>query len=1060
MTGGPRLRSGAGSTTLLAMRPDALHGIAAADAALCSSDALLLQSLHSRLTALGPSLADRLDAIVDLFDTLKMAEHELMRVARDHQAAPSLMRLQRSLSMFIVHFEAALGPNAARPLSLGQAQVQTVCQGLAVCVPFGVAPLFFPAHVKQDKACLQSLTETLLARAMALGLPEAVQANGEVLDILNWLSRALKAGLLRPSAILDLCFEKSLVLMQQWTGGDQCRRLLSDHNLGRCAVQLATIVNHTTLELHAAARERSAHASGDTNGGRLRRCILNLCATPVLDRLAAAPVDTVALLNVCNTVKDAIEKHLLADNDPALLPALDRLVRTIAGLPDHELVGGDANCRALSNFSNFLRALAERRVRREPVFQAALPALEPACCRLIACISGDSFAAAWPSGQSLVNLVSFVKLCGKLLARRPMIAITASDSLGGARSNAALLAPDGLRRAGLVLTDHLLAQGVAGYGSPQALGGLLAGLAYFWDHTLAPRSPALQQCAAALLAGVGRTRRDMWSDHSREVLLPALQALLQREMVTFSEARAALACLLPRSGSGTEERVMQALAREIRRLGAAAAPAELPPLAAAMPAAVWLAPCAPEAAGAARVIPGWTAIRQAPVSPPQTTASTHATTTTTTTYNNNNNMPVPASAAHGAPAFHAPQKVARRARTASDADPKPAMPVAARPPPPDKPPAPNGKKARKSPAAKMRRPRTPPGVAPPQTRYTRLCGAIRRGDADQVGALMAETAAWPHGAITGLLAELMRDLPWIDSGMLAALAAFFAGVLKAEPATGRAALTVYFAAHPPQFAGLQKLLERTRLLPDLKAFDTPRKLLNSIASSRDRAFWLPAMMTPGLLEPECVTDTGETLLHLAARHGHAELVELLLAVSPEQASAANRNGSNALMLAADRGHMAVLRLLAAMPTAAAQATALDEDGCNALILAVLSGNTDAAALLLALPTGAEQAGARGLGGVNVLMSAVIKGMTRVVGLLLASATAQAQVCASNDRGWNALMLAVVQGHAPLVRMLLATPWAAAQASATSRSGWNADFIARQNGNQEIIALLGRLPPDC
>lgn len=48
---------------------------------------------------------------------------------------------------------------------------------------------------------------------MALGLPDALQANGEVLDILNWLSRALKAGLLIPSAAIDWCFEKALVLI-------------------------------------------------------------------------------------------------------------------------------------------------------------------------------------------------------------------------------------------------------------------------------------------------------------------------------------------------------------------------------------------------------------------------------------------------------------------------------------------------------------------------------------------------------------------------------------------------------------------------------------------------------------------------------------------------------------------------------------------------------------------------------------------------------------------------------------------------------------------------------
>jgi len=89
--------------------------------------------------------------------------------------------------------------NRLDPASLGQVQIQTLCQGLAVCVPSGAGMLFHPDYRQQDSLCLQRVTDALLQRAMALGLPDALQANGEVLDILNWLSRALKVGLLMPS---------------------------------------------------------------------------------------------------------------------------------------------------------------------------------------------------------------------------------------------------------------------------------------------------------------------------------------------------------------------------------------------------------------------------------------------------------------------------------------------------------------------------------------------------------------------------------------------------------------------------------------------------------------------------------------------------------------------------------------------------------------------------------------------------------------------------------------------------------------------------------------------
>jgi hypothetical protein len=194
--------------------------------------------------------------------------------------------------------------------------------------------------------------------------------------------------LLQPSAILDLCFEKSLVLIQQRTGGEQCRQLLSGHNLGRCAVQLSTILKHTTLDLSAAGPEAPT-VQTNTNGRRLQQCVLNLCSSPVLDRLAARPVGAVSPVNVCNTVKDAIDRRLLADTEPALLPALDRLINVIAGLPDGDLIGVDEDCRALSNFSNFLRTVVEGRLRQAPVFQAGLPMLESAACRLMDCVYGD-----------------------------------------------------------------------------------------------------------------------------------------------------------------------------------------------------------------------------------------------------------------------------------------------------------------------------------------------------------------------------------------------------------------------------------------------------------------------------------------------------------------------------------------------------------------------------------------------------------------------------------------------------------------------------------------------
>jgi hypothetical protein len=129
-------------------------------------------------------------------------------------------------------------------------------------------------------------------------------------------------------------------------------------------------------------------------------------ATTSQPRMRSGASSTTLLAALPDSTSHIHDADTTLSGSDALLLALDRLVCTIAGLPDHELIGNDTDCRALSNFSNFPRALAERRVRQEPVFQAALPGLASACCRLIVCINGDTFAGAWPSDQSLVNLVS------------------------------------------------------------------------------------------------------------------------------------------------------------------------------------------------------------------------------------------------------------------------------------------------------------------------------------------------------------------------------------------------------------------------------------------------------------------------------------------------------------------------------------------------------------------------------------------------------------------------------------------------------------------------------
>lgn len=955
----------------------------------------LLQTLHARLAALGPPLGGRLDDIVDLFASLKLVEQELKAVLVHHAPAPELARLRHSLSLFIGHVCTAVHATGAGsridPADLCQAQIQRLCQGLSTCVPPGAGRLLDPDLLRQDRTSLQGLTNMLLTRAMALGLPDAVQANGEVLDVLNWVSRGLKAGLLQASDAIDLCFEKSLALMEAWTGGDQCGKLLSDHNLGRCAVQLSTMLKHTTLDLDLGTGGQDALAV-QTNGRRLQRCILNLCASPVLDRLAARPVDTVSLVNVCNTVKDAIDRRLLAHTDPALLPALDRLIGVIAGLPDGDLIGVDEDCRALSNFANFLRTVAEGRLRQTPVFQAGLPMLESAACRLAGCINGERFALAWPDSQSLSNLVSFVKLCHKFLAHRARSVTTAGNTAGNTTSTSAsvtaMLTREALANAGSLLTASLLAHGPAGFGSPKALGGLIAGLVYLWAHNLAPRAPAMRQFAVALLQKIGKIAHDDWDHRSRGVVLPVLQALLRMQMVTLDAALPALGCLMPKRGSGAAPPMQQDLAREIRRLGVAQEAVEPPPHPAVTPAPAVFAPLDPVMRKVPRAIPGLTAIRKAtatataPSFTPQTTASASTASTT--------GDPV-----RRVQQFQHPRKAAKRARptstgTACDAAGSSAEdmagsseravsdpPVASPGPAADQPGQVRRHKGRRKPK-KAGPGRAKAGAASARaqclTPYTALCEAIAQGSTGQVQALMARQAAWTPEAVAALLTELMGKLEWMDSGIRAALGIFFSAVVESEPKTGRHSLVFYFMHHRPRFSGLLALLSEKNLLPDWTTLRDPALLLIAHADNpeNDIGRFIDVWFDKQALNS--ATDRGENLLHQAAMRNYPRIVERVLRTPHAQrlAGAPDADLRNPLMLAAGNGHAGVVRLLLGYPGAAAHACAVDRQGCNALVAAVTNDSADIVRLLLAAVSTETQIRALSEGGRNTLMMALVQ----------------------------------------------------------------------------------------
>ena len=150
---------------------------------------------------------------------------------------------------------------------------------------------------------------------------------------------------------------------------------------------------------------------------------------------------------------------------------------------------------------------------------------------------------------------------------------------------------------------------------------------------------------------------------------------------------------------------------------------------------------------------------------------------------------------------------------------------------------------------------------------------------------------------------------------------------------------------------------------------------------------------------------GNTLLMLAARDGHGDLVQLLIN-HRAKLNARNAAGDTALALAALRGHLRVVQLL-----------------------------TDA---------GASQS----VPGWPPLVYGAFGGHRQIVTWLLGKG---ANIDAASDNGMTALMAAARGGHIDIVKDLLK---AGADTTKKTDAGQTARDIALGNNNTDIASLLG------
>ncbi len=197
---------------------------------------------------------------------------------------------------------------------------------------------------------------------------------------------------------------------------------------------------------------------------------------------------------------------------------------------------------------------------------------------------------------------------------------------------------------------------------------------------------------------------------------------------------------------------------------------------------------------------------------------------------------------------------------------------------------------------------------------------------------------------------------------------------------------------------------------------------------------------------------GMTPLLWAAFQGAAELARVLLARGAD-AGVKDPRGATALMLAAEGGHLAVVRLLVPRADADARGEALRSAAC--------AGHLEVLVWLL------DEAGAaleyRGTDGKTPLTRAVLGGRAALVGELLRrgahlEARSSTFLPMDNriDTGWHPLHYAVDRRHPLLVQLLL---HAGARVDAQTHEGTTPLMLAAQRGDEDSVRLLVRAGAD-
>jgi ankyrin repeat protein len=748
----------------------------------------------------------------------------------------------------------------------------------------------------------------------------------------------------------------------------------------------------------------------------------------------------VALLNVTNTVKAALEQRLLALTDPALQPALGRLIDTIGRLSPASLMGSAIDGRPLANFSNFLRKLGELQTLM-PGQSAQLTGLAGACASLVQTINDETFDYIEPDSQVLANLVSFIKFCDKHASTQSSsVTVTTASTTATSTTTAStsrtdritpLLSTPLLQQAAGQVMMFLLEATTDELREPETIGGLLSGLDYLWRRKLVVPSTQIKELAETLLQQVGQHKGSTWNDQRKVTLLPALLGMLNSGMVNERALQPALAVLLSGARTGTVISVNELRRESIRVGGIEEIIIALPPLPitsalTTSSASTSSTATTSTATTSTRPIPGDTAIKKpvavlplASTTPMPSSLSSMQKTPVREKSNDGESWEVSTKESDEKDiAITTAPKVINRGRTnKKGSPPKPGTTTANN--------AGNNTRQR----TKTKSDNAAPSVAKTdghstsnkKTQSTKTAksakpaltpeAAIISGQSGQLDALLRQSDVWTADEVTTLIDVVMIEINRPNQNQITALNRFLDLVLPKLKKDQSKKLVDHFKASPPPEQALRNLLIKRGML-----------------SSKDIKPILKIQPKPDMVEKTVNIEQSSLLntqlrsqdLVLACINGDVKRAKQILAQDPEGKLALqkNSNGGNPLMIIMQKKNSEIEQMLLRLPNVEEQAKQLTKQGFNALMIAAQCGRADAAEQLLKLSSGRQQAIQKSLDGANALMIAAQTGSKDVVERLLNHESGSVQATNQSRLGATALMLAASAGHTAVVEHLL------------------------------------------